>query len=463
MSLPVRTIRLQRALQYVPFTRHTVLWIVIGLGLYWGWREAVPNGGEEASSALAPFVRIMVKAAGYFLLGLVALSVGSAVIAWGHYLVLRRRSPEARLAVDFSDQGRDGHGGAIWLRSALRGALRPLFGFVRGRLLYDDGVLTDSFTLLSAVRKKSGGLWRAGIGGTARMRLPDTREYRVRGGFLFFEDMLHLLSLPVHQGLAGQFYQLPETTAVADREFAPKKTESLDVRIDEMRRVEGDYLQYKDFEAGDDVRRIVWPVYARNRELVVRVPERFEPYASHLYFYASFAVAHGPVPNSRYSAALLNHFKTRVWSLHETLAKTGFQLRYVAEQPLAEEAAGDTAVARSIAASRWQREVPLLQYFNPRHAAVLCIHSLTDPTEAAVALGALDRSTVVYFVPLSAAIRGSAALHWLERILLRPSDGSAAKRLRGPWKVSRARLSLVRAERAVEAALNQTAATVVRI
>src|SRR5690606_36307087 len=118
-----------------------------------------------------------------------------------------------------------------------------------------------------------------GISGKSSLQLPDIKEYELRGGFIFFEDMLHLVSLTVAQPVNGHFYQPPVLYGEEDDTGVfPKKTESMDVRIDEMRRVEGEYLHYKDFEPGDDVRRIVWKVYAKSRNLDVRMPESFEPY-----------------------------------------------------------------------------------------------------------------------------------------------------------------------------------------
>ena len=83
--------------------------------------------------------------------------------------------------------------------------------------------------------------------------------------------------MPVHQNMGGNFYQAPDTLPQASSEISPKQTNTMDVHIEQLRKVEGDLLHYKSFEAGDDVRRIVWKVFAKNRELVVRIPERMEP------------------------------------------------------------------------------------------------------------------------------------------------------------------------------------------
>src|SRR5690606_39221073 len=121
-------------------------------------------------------------------------------------------------------------------------------------------------------------------------------------------------------------------------------------------------------EAGDDVRRIVWKVYARNRELVVRVPELFEPYASHLYFYASFeAAVKKQWTGDGYLTEMLNYYKNRVWTVYDTLAKNEWELRYIPDQQFQIPELGNEAerVARTISNSEWQQDLPVSTYFNP--------------------------------------------------------------------------------------------------
>src|SRR5690606_32978426 len=154
----------------------------------------------------------------------------------------------------------------------LDGAYRPILGFVKGRLFYDDYEMTDYFSLLSNKRKEHS-LWRAAITGKNRLQLPDVKEYELKGGCIYFQDMLHLFSLAVSQLVSRHCYQPLVMGAEEDAAVFPKSSEPMDVRSEQSRRVEGEYVNYKAFESRDDGRRVVWKVYAKNRDLVVRIPE----------------------------------------------------------------------------------------------------------------------------------------------------------------------------------------------
>ena len=243
-----------------------------------------------------------------------------------------------------------------------------------------------------------------------------------------------------------------------DNDVAPKKTETLDVRIDQMRRVEGELLHYKSFEAGDDVRRIVWKVYARNRELVVRQPEMFEPYASHLYFYASFraAVKAGWLGED-YLKEMLNYYKNSVWTVYDTLSRKEWEMRYIPDQQFTVPEALDASgrASRIISNSTWHTDGSLPGYFNTRQGTVLCISSLTDPHELQQILEASDSSTVVYFVKLSRTFRHIITLGWLRRVIFLPPKDRLNK-LRGRWTFSPMRLQIQRKERELEALLDKS-------
>ncbi len=437
---------------YLPFTGSTV---IVALA-FWGLHRLLyrpPAAKGDEPDALQPFILLMGKATLWFAAALFLLSLLSAVAAWLHFLWLR-----SRLATPLQTAFRTDAGGRAVLHATLPKAFRPVLGFVTGRLVYDDGQVTDAFPLARSHRRKKK-LFREALAGEAPLRLPDIREYELRGAVVYFEDMLRLISLPAHQPLTGQFHQPPHVIRDHEVLAEPRHTETLDVRIDRMKRVEGDLLHYKDFEAGDDVRRIVWSVYARNRDLVVRVPERFEPYASHLYVYASFGAS---VPaafdlDSPFFREGLNYYKNRVWTVYQGLAGSNASVRYIPDQDLRlpEALPADERVLRSISHSQWQTAKPLTDYFDAKKGAVLLVSSLTPPEELQEALHRSGSGVIVYFVRLSQAFRHSAALHWSKRLLLRPDDDRLG-RLRSRWLFSPLRPWLKKREKALEALLNSS-------
>jgi len=444
-------------MQYFPFTLNT---LICGLAIWGAYKilyKPVPKG--DGPSPFLPFILLMGKMVLWFVVGLVGISILSTFVSYFYYLWLRSKQGN-KLEVTFDTETKKGKENKLYLNARLNGAIRPLLGFVKGRLFYDDNVMTDKFSLLSNKRKEQS-LKRVAITGRGRMLLPDIKEYDIKGGFVYFQDMLHLFSLACQQPLSGHFYQPPVLTGKEDADVFPKKTETMDVRIEQLRRVEGEPLNYKDFEAGDDIRRIVWKVYARNRELVVRVPEMFEPYASHLYFYASFyAAVKTQWMGEGYLKEMLNYYKNSVWTVYDTLSHKEWEMRYIADQSfnIPEQLTEEEKTARIISNSVWHRDTPLQQYFNTKSGTVLCISSLTDPQELRNILDRCDASTVVYFVKVSNVFKHYAALNLLGRLIFQPLQDRLSK-LRTRWTFSPMRLQVQRREKEIQEILDRSSVT----
>lgn len=444
--------RLYLAWQYFPFTLNTLLCAVAAWAAFKILYKPLPKG--EDPSPFLPFVILMGKLTVWFLASLIFMSILSTFVSYFYFLWLRHRKG-TQLDVRFYEDDRPGKRKRMYLEAALAGAIRPFLGFVKGRLWYDNDVMTDSFALLTN-RRKQNSFKRTAIAGKSRLYLPDIKEYELKGGFVYFQDMLHLFSLAVSQPLSGHFFKAPVLQEQEEKDASPKKTDTMDVRIDQLRRVEGEYLNYKDFESGDDVRRIVWKVYARNRELVVRVPEMYEPYASHLHLYISFYAAVKPaLLGNAYMKEMLNYYKNCTWTVYATLVQKEWGIRYLPDQSFSvHEPDEQAATARIISNSGWHRDRPLLGYFDPRTGSVLCISSFTDPKELDEVLEKCDKSTVIYFVRTSAVLRSFAPAHWLARILFTP-PADRLSRLRARWALSPLRRRVLRQEKEIVQLLQQ--------
>ena len=444
------------AMQYFPFTLNTLLFAMAAWAGYKLLYKPTPKGQEPSS--IMPFIILMGKMTFWIIAGLILLSILSTIFCWIYYLVIRGQK-NSLLKIEFKTESRKGKTNKLYLGATLPGALRPLLGFVKGRLLYDNHLMTDRFALLSGLRKERS-IWRQAIAGRSQVTLPDIKEYDVKGGFVYFQDMLHIFSLAVSQPIGGHFYQPPVLLNEDDADVAPRKTQTLDVRIEQLRRVEGELLNYKDFEAGDDVRRIIWKVYARNRELVVRVPEMFEPYASHLYYYASFyADVKLAWMGDEYLKEMLNYFKNNAWTIYDTLSKKEWKMSFVPDQDVHVDEAGEyERTARLISNSGWHKDKNVSDYFSPKNGTVLCISSFTDPADLANLLERCDAGTVVYFVKLSNTFKHFAALNLLSRLILLPPEDRLSK-LRTRWLFSPMRLQVNKKEKEIESILNKSSVT----
>jgi hypothetical protein len=451
------TTRLKRAkiyAQYFPLTLNFFI-IAVGFGAarYFLYRSDTEEQAFTAS--FRPLIMMMCKVAFWFIAALVTLSVLSTIICWAYYLWLKQKK-NSHLKVTFSN---DQSQRALVLSSVLEKAFRPFLGFIKARLVYDNDELTDRF-LLAGNKKSKGKFWRDAVSGKSVLELPGIKEYSIKGGFVFFEDMLQLLSLPVRQTVSGHFYKSPELQKQTAQDAQPRKTDETEVRIEQMRRVDGDYFHYKDFEMGDDVRRIVWKLYAKNRELVVRTPEIFNPFASHIYFYASFySTLNALQQENDFSAEMLSYYKQRVWTAFETLSKKEFEVKYIADQQLhLPEAENMIAqVQRTISCSAWHADISATDYFQPRYGAVICISSMNEVEDVRQLLDQCSADTVVYYVKLSNCFKSYAPLTWLMRLFIKPPN-DRLKRLKSRWLFSTLRLPLLKREKKIEAILAQSEA-----
>lgn len=442
--------------QYFPFTLNTLLYALVA---YIGYKVLYHPASETAPEPFRPFILIMGKVIFWFILVLIAASVLSTIISWLYYLWLNRKKDNV-LQLEFANTTKNGKKSKLYMNAMVPGAKRPFLGFIKGRLFYDDYHMTDKFSLLSNKRKDKS-IWPYAISGKSRFRLPDIKEYSLKGGFLFFHDMLHLFSLAVPQPVKGTFHQPPLLRKEYENEVNPKKTETTDVRIEQQRRVDGELINYKDFEAGDDVRRIVWKIYAKNKELVVRIPERFQPYASHLYFYASFyADVNIQWLSENYLKEMLNYYKNYVWTVFDTLSGKGWDVRYIADQNIniAENLDDKERVSRTISGSSWHQDKGLLSYFDTKAGTVLCISSLTDINELKQILEQVNESTVIYYIKLSRTFRHLVAWNWFKRLIFLPPKDRLNK-LRTRWTFSPMRFKIQKREKEIEATLKQHSAT----
>lgn len=440
--------------QYFPITLNGIICLALAITAYKILYQT-PTNNELNPSAYTPFIYLMGKLVLGVAVAILLISLFSLLISYLYFLYLRSKK-KTNLQIHFSNVTK-GNRTLFYIHALLPGAWRPILGFIKVRLLYDDDKLTDKFNLQTNQYTK-GSYKREAISAKSQLELPDIKEYELTRSFIYFEDLLQLFSLACTQKMNGQFHQPPNIQKLESEEIAPKKTETLDVRIEQMKRVEGDPLSYKDFEAGDDVRRIVWKVYAKNKDLVVRVPELFEPYASHLYYYASFYADSKPSWwNADYQSALLNYYKNAVWTVYDALSKKEWALRYIPDQDfiLPEQLNDVEKAERIISNSEWQTDKTLNEYFNAKQGAALCISSFTDPSDLEKKLAQCDQATLIYFVKCSKVFHHFIAWGWVKRILFIPPKDKLS-RLRSGWLFSPQRIDIHKREKRIETILKQS-------
>ncbi|RYD97321.1 MAG: DUF58 domain-containing protein [Sphingobacteriales bacterium] len=359
---------------------------------------------EAALNSFLPLVLLLAKVALIILAIVVGISLISTLIS---FLIFRSRNKAQKALFQLHLSAAAEHNNTLLIQPVLSNTYRPFLGYISGRLILKDQRLSEPFVLAST-RFRKNSLRVDSLYGNNTMTFPDIKEYQVTGTMLYFEDMLRLIKLPVMQQQAGSFFNPPRVEMNKEPAVQPQAAREQEVRIEQLRNVPGDYLNYKQFEYGDDVRRIVWKVYGKNRELIVRNPEIRDPYASRIEMYASFHNSlFSIMPDTTIIPTLLNAYKNAVWSIYRSLSEQQeWELIYVPEQSFPKHFEDpEEKVSYLIAQSEWQNNTTLEQYFDLKKGTVYCIHSLTDAAalEQFLSNGGADK--YIYMCYLSDAFK----------------------------------------------------------
>ena len=261
---------------------------------------------NEESSYNA-FLELFLWIGGIFSVLVIGTGLLYTLVCWG-YLIFNRDSIEMKLHVGLDD-GVKGTVGEVPIEVSVSKVLMPLIGYLKLRLLFEDGSMSPPIVLSNFTRG-----WKDLLpkNGRSVIHFTDRSQYRVWGYVMSCEDYLEFFKLSFSFSLNKTFYlHSPEVDLPVD-DIRPSTTKDMIDRVKTSKKVEGDYLNYKDFESGDDVRRIVWKIFAKNKELVVRVPEVINPYASHIYFFSSFYNELEGNEENKYIKGVLNFYKDMV-------------------------------------------------------------------------------------------------------------------------------------------------------
>ncbi|MGH2563234.1 MAG: hypothetical protein ACRDE5_01895, partial [Ginsengibacter sp.] len=194
-----------------------------------------------------------------------------------------------------------------------------------------------------------------------------------------------------------------------------------------------------------------------NKELVVRIPETNDPYASHIYFYASFYNAVSNDVYEEFNAVFLDNFKTATWNIYEQLYRQNELIQYIPDQETKTFYADDAIqkVKYIISTSSWQKQIDLNTYFNKQYASVLCISSLTDIKQLEEVLEKTGKSLTVVFVQLSKSFLTMKATDWLQWIFVNPEKKSSEK-LQLAFSFSPLRKKILDNEKIIKQLLNKS-------
>lgn len=440
--------RLANILFYFPFTWYFLLFAAACITGY-KWLVVRPKLPDTAYADIFP---LLLNVAMVFVLTILAFALLSVLIAF-LYILYNKNKKGIAFSIDTQPLQNAKGLQKQTIKLKINPILKPFLGFVKIRLQYDEGRYSKKFSLVEQAKKK---LISSTIEGTYHWHLPEIKEYKVDKAVVYFEDFFQFFSLALPVVASNRFYTQPLDTTHNVLSASPRKTENTTTRIEELKRVEGEYINYKNFEGNDDVRRIVWKIYAKNKDLVVRIPEVLDPYASHIYMYASFFSDIEIAGNEVVEVPFLNFYKTIVWSAYRQLTQKGFEVRYVADQSIAAANTSDVQqqVKYAVSTSRWQSDKDLKTYINTKDAAIVLVTSLSDADQVQQLADQHGNDITFVFVQLTKSLTNQHVGDWLKWLFVENERNAVAgyKRL---WSVSRIRSRVIENEKKLKTILGK--------
>ncbi len=323
--------------------------------------------------------------------------------------------------------------------------LQPFLGFIKIRLQYDHFQFSEKFSLIEQTKIK---LFNYTIDGVYHWSLPEIKEYKIEKLVIYFEDFFQFFSLTALMNTQSRFHTHPTSLSRKMINAMPRKTEENNIRINELKKLEGEFLNYKNFEDHDDVRRIVWKIYARNKQLVVRIPEIVDPYASHIYLYASFFSSFNEQGNEMIEIPFLNYYKTQVWTIFQQLTKQGLEVRFVPDQETdtANFSDGIQQIKYNISISKWQKEKDLKTYIQPSEASVVVISSLSNAEDVQELLERYGHEISFVFISLTEILEKQYLTDWIQWVFVQEEKDDLAV-YKTNWRLSGLRSKIVKNEK----------------
>lgn len=434
MNFSRTTDKIKQAAFYIPFT---IYFVVFAIAAFAGFKMLGSNE-INADSSFVDIFQLLLKVALAFTVAIISIALIPVLISFV-YFKYKQRKTGIRFDIN-TDVKESELNQKQTVRLLISPVLKPVFGFIKLRLLYDQQHYSKKFSLLENSKRK---FFSTTIEGTYHWTLPQIKEYHVEKAVLYFEDIFQFFSIAVNLPTSSHFFTQPVSKSLKDLNVSPRKTEETNTRIDQMRKVEGEHLNYKNFENNDDVRRIVWKIYAKNKELVVRIPEIMDPYASHIYLYASFFNTFNTEGNAAVEVPFLNYYKVVIWSVYQNMVKRGFDVRYVPDQEVAKNNTADEqqAVKYSISTSKWHHAKDVKTYVKTNDASVVIVSSLSDADEVKELMENYGKDITFIFIKLTDSFKNQNIVDWVQWLFVQNQKDDIDVYKRG-WALSPMRLKI---------------------
>lgn len=422
--------------QFIPLKWNGVVFFIATLLLLLFLRKEFY--GEE--SQYVPFLNVFIWLIGIFAGAIIGLGGVYTLVCW-FFLAIKSNKLQVDLSIGLED-GQKGMAGEVPASLRLSKAIMPVAGYLKTWLVFEDGELVGPIV----INKFSGG-WKDLLSkeGNADLKLTRRVQYEVKGYIFSFEDYLQFFRFSWLKKAKKTFYLYSQKREVPSTDIPPSKAREELEKVQTSKKVEGDFLNYKDFESGDDVRRIVWKIFAKNKELVVRIPEVINPYASHLHFFASFqnSLLDQDAP---YSIGMLDYYKDIIFNTCIQIEKTGRKVEFGMDQEVGDSLIVDKKdmLGYFLSCAKWQEGNLDEQFPTIAASSVVCVSSMI-PAEQLESL-VRKRSITLFIVQVSKYLDEQNLFNWSNTILQNENQSEVGKL---KWMLSSSRRKLRKNEQKI--------------
>lgn len=421
--------------------------IAAGMAVVYRWLVLNVKGNSDEWQRISEWLSVLFWAT----IAVMAFSVFTLLISWIVFLV-QAKAGKLRVNVKLPED-RAPEAGTVAAEASIQNAWRPLFGTIEVRIVFPEHRTSERILLDENKRT-----WLSPfntVAGKAMLDLHHRGLHDIEEIQIVLSDMMKLISIPITLPAQSRLLTIPKQLKEETFPVFPSATEEQDVRINIPKRVQGEYLSYKDFESGDDIRRIVWKIYARSGELVVRMPETRDPYASHVYIGTGFYNGLITEFDDLAGRELLNVYKDSLRQVYDAVGRNQYSVRLIKDQEEHHDAP-NAEVPKDLyflSTAHWQKdELPSEVFINPK-TAVVCLSSAVPVEEIENLFGKLPLHVPVMVFALSNGL-GPAFKFSVKDIFFQP-EKHALSEVRKSWWISPLRKKLKLNEQRIRAAVHQ--------
>ncbi|MDR1170202.1 MAG: DUF58 domain-containing protein [Prevotellaceae bacterium] len=389
-------------------------------------REYATAGASEKVNDIA----LLLLKSSMFVFG--AIILFSIVTVLAAYIMYRKSKAKPEIKFTYSSANE------VICEVVCNKLMIPFAGVVKAGLTFDRQY--EALIMLKRLKHRQ-------AYGRKELTLPNIKSYDLDKVTLFFQDIFRMFSFKIEFGHRLAVVVLP----VSDNDVELSKVlytmDNDEIRTETVHRKEGELLHFKHFESSDDIRRIVWPVYAKTKELIVRMIEMQSIYASRIDMYASFCNSYRNLLEKTVSDKFLNTYKTGIWDVYKSLKKDN-EVRFIPDQKSKIAIEYQHEVSAQISGMDWHSN-KIEEYFGNGKVSVVCISSLIPSQETEKILDKLDSNTVIVFASLKSSVEKISIKDILREIFTIPEE----KKINWKWLCSINRKKVLNNDSAVRNAL----------